>query len=629
MKGNLTKLVDGKIRQLLRSDKSLEALYGLIMANKNNIWIEKNASKYTYKQIGCFIDAVTNKFVNVKEKYIGLDMPTSLEWIIVFWAILKSGHSPFLINPRLTKPVIEEQLNLLGIKLIVTNNNCYAPSMTLNISEADYLNGSKEKTTVAFGSEIAISTSGTMGQTKIVLFSGENIMNEVFNSREIIRTNNWIMRMYHHEIKVLALLPFYHVFGLIVSFLWFSFFGCTLVTLENLSTNTILNTIRVNEVTHIFAPPILFHTVEKKVRYEINKLSDKQQEKVERVFRFCRKVQNVFPSFGIFISKLLCKKLLASIFGKSVMFCITGGGYIRKDALELFNTIGYPLYNGYGTSEIGITSVELRRKYLKRTSGSVGQPFPNVKYAIDENEQLVVSGATVASKLIINKEVIENPKCFFTEDMFMEKEGYYYIYGRMNDLFIGDNGENINPDMLEKEINLNVSNFVVLTYKEALSLIVQVSRYSDRNLLAGLYKEIKNTLSSSPLLSKIQTFYYTFDHLMNEDDIKINRRKILTRISENKMSLYVFSKELIEVNEIEFNEELLSKIINIVNSTLIDCKVTDPKQNLMLDLKVDSITYISILYALNEEFSLTESIPFSAGLYSIIDIYQFIEKHLK
>ena len=48
-----------------------------------------------------------------------------------------------------------------------------------------------------------------------------------------------------------------------------------------------------------------------------------------------------------------------SLFGKSVLFCISGGSYIKEDTLRLINGLGYPLYNGYGMTEAGVTSVEL------------------------------------------------------------------------------------------------------------------------------------------------------------------------------------------------------------------------------------------------------------------------------
>ena len=48
------------------------------------------------------------------------------------------------------------------------------------------------------------------------------------------------------------------------------------------------------------------------------------------------------------------------------------------------NGIGYNLHNGYGMSEIGITSVELRRKAAQRNQNAVGKPFDSVEYRLDD-----------------------------------------------------------------------------------------------------------------------------------------------------------------------------------------------------------------------------------------------------
>ena len=62
------------------------------------------------------------------------------------------------------------------------------------------------------------------------------------------------------------------------------------------------------------------------------------------------------------------------------MFCISGGSFLKESALQLFNGIGYPLHNGYGMSEIGIGSVELRDKPKYRNQGFIGRPFQNIEY---------------------------------------------------------------------------------------------------------------------------------------------------------------------------------------------------------------------------------------------------------
>jgi long-subunit acyl-CoA synthetase (AMP-forming) len=72
-----------------------------------------------------------------------------------------------------------------------------------------------------------------------------------------------------------------------------------------------------------------------------------------------------------------------------VQFCISGGSYIKASSLRLMNALGYPLHNGYGMSEIGITSVELGRKMQDRLKASIGYPFKSVEYKVDADGNII------------------------------------------------------------------------------------------------------------------------------------------------------------------------------------------------------------------------------------------------
>ena len=92
---------------------------------------------------------------------------------------------------------------------------------------------------------------------------------------------------------------------------------------------------------------------------------------LEKAMKLTTFLQNVSPRLGATISKKMLSEATESIFGKSVLFCISGGSALRPSAQYMLNALGYPLYNGYGMSEIGITSVELRntpKKEMKAPS---------------------------------------------------------------------------------------------------------------------------------------------------------------------------------------------------------------------------------------------------------------------
>ena len=117
---------------------------------------------------------------------------------------------------------------------------------------------------------------------------------------------------------------------------------------------------------------------------------EKTFEKFEKGMRVSRAIGNL-PVIGKLFSKTAFKELRENIFGESVQFMISGGSAISENVLEFFNAIGYHLANGYGMTEIGITSVELSKNKKLLNSGWVGRPFSGVEYKIEDG-QLFVRG---------------------------------------------------------------------------------------------------------------------------------------------------------------------------------------------------------------------------------------------
>ena len=64
---------------------------------------------------------------------------------------------------------------------------------------------------------------------------------------------------------------------------------------------------------------------------------------------------------GFASNKIVKSKVQKNILGKEIRFLIAGGSVLSRDTLETLNGVGYNLYNGYGMTEIGVTSVELSK----------------------------------------------------------------------------------------------------------------------------------------------------------------------------------------------------------------------------------------------------------------------------
>ena len=218
-------------------------------------------------------------------------------------------------------------------------------------------------------------TSGTTGTPKLVLYDGAAITAQLLQSESIVRKCPEVKHdRLARELRMLAFLPFYHIFGLMASLLWFIFFGVTFVFLERYDSRSIQYACKGGRVTHFFAVPAVWEQTARQLLREAERQG--QKEKLLRAVRFSNGLQSVFPRLGARLARrVLFRRVREQALGTEPMFCISGGGFLQPQAAELMNGLGYGMHNGYGMTETGILSVELSRRAKRRLDGGVGQPL--------------------------------------------------------------------------------------------------------------------------------------------------------------------------------------------------------------------------------------------------------------
>ncbi len=608
---NIKKIVNTRVNHLTNSNQTFEAIYSGMFLNPEYIFAETNdgykITKYTFKEVDEKISnlaySINKKYPDLKNQYIGIMQESTIEWVYIFFSILKSGNKPYLINLRHPKHLINSLLKSLDIKYSIGVSNLGYDTKFIDLNTLDLICEPNYK--FNFENEIALSTSATTMKEKIIFYTGEEISAQILNCEGILKQNKQIKKHYHGYLKQLVFLPLYHIFGFMATFMWFSYFGRCQVFLNDYSSDTILNTIKKHEVTHIFAVPLFWNTIERTILSELKNKDEKTQNKFKKGQRFTIKLQKMFPSYGLEKSKKLMKEITNKLFGSSVKFCISGGSYIKDSTLYLINSLGYPLYNGYGMSEIGITSVTLGG-INDRLKNSIGKRFGSVEYKI-ENNKLFVRGTSISHKMKIDGVIHEFGKeeWFDTSDLVHEIDGYYYIDGREDDLFIGPNGENINPDHLEKLFNLDKANNIsVLDVDNKLSLVIEINDYAPKLIIDELYNkanEINNNLDSSMRVSKI---YFTYNSIKNPNAIKVSRQYLKSKIKDN-------SVKLIEYNDINVsnNNDVDPKILNGVKECIAECLNIDIKDVLdnsdfFFDLNGSSLDYFDLVSRINDKFNI-------------------------
>lgn len=636
MNKKLKKIISVNNTALENSSMDFEALYKITF-NNEGIMAEDNDGfrihTYTYAEICSRIEEMSSalfKKIGATHSYVALEMENSVDWIVTFWSVLRSGNKPYLVNCRHPHSLANSALKTLDIKYIIGKGESKLDGEFIditNLKTADRFDGE-------FENEIALSTSATSLKEVICFYTGAQLSSQILNMKSFIYKYPEIAKQYNGRIKNLAFLPFYHIFGLIAVYFWFTFFGQTVVFMKNYSSDTILKTCKKHEVTHVFAVPLLWHTIENAVLKKASQSGDGKVRKLYKGLKICTFIQNIFPHMGMHLAQKIMKEVTSELFGKSIRFCISGGSYIRQSALELINGIGYNLHNGYGMSEIGITSVDLRTRPKHRNLNSVGKPFSSVEYKINEDGILTVKGTSICSKLWIDG--VEQPmdNWFNTGDNMVCEDGYYYIKGRVGDMIIGENGENINPDIIEQNFYLpEADNFCILGLdtdgKKTVSMVVQLSKYMSTAKRNSLLDKILSANECLPITSRIQKIYFTTDPICSANAVKVSRSYVLRGISNGDITLSDFKKDSsVSADEVTYTKQMLDTVKNIVAKVLdIPAEEIDDNAHVMLDLGADSMQYFSILTALSNEFSVSN--PEKGVLcYTVHEFCQYIERHI-
>ncbi len=623
---------------LIQSPQNLQAIFTYMFSSADLVMCEYNdgfrVHRLTYGQMRektCAVAAGLYNTIGATHGYVALEMDNSPNWIAAFWGILMSGNKPYLVNLRYPATLSNNILKTLDIQYTLCDGETALDAKPIFF---DALQGSGPVPEDVFEDTIAISSSATSMNEVICFYSGQQISKQILNFEGIVKEGPRIAKHYKGSLKQLAFLPFYHIFGLFAVFFWFAYFGRTFVFLRDYSPDTILKTCRRHQVTHIFAVPVLWHTIEKRVLAAAREQGQQRFQKLQKGIRLMTKLQNICPSFGSKLAKWVMRDVTDKLFGRSVMFCISGGSYLRDSAMELLNGIGYCMHNGYGMTEIGITSVELRSKPKYRNLNSIGHNFASVEYRLDEAGVLQVKGSSLCVKKLINGEPVQIDGWFNTGDNMQVRDGHYYILGRQSDLVIGENGENINPDAVEQLFHFDsaVAHCVLGLGENAaqyLSLVVQISPYASDETIARIKETAYQINDTLPKTGAVSRFYFTTDPLMGANAIKISRKQLTRQIDQQQVRLTPFGQLNSLCEDSSGETPLLQQVRAIVAEALsLTPDQVTADSHIFYDLGGSSIQYFAVLTKLSEHFSIQQYDKNESTRYTPRQIAEYLERHL-
>lgn len=356
-------------------------------------------------------------------------------------------------------------------------------------------------------------TSGTTGFSKGVMIPYRALWNNADWALNAIGTK------LKKNSKVLEILPMGHMYGMVCEFF-----------LQFLLGN------HIHFLTRLPSPSVIqkaFQDIHPNIVVSVPLI-------IERIIR-----KNVLPVANSAKMKLLMKlpgintkvkqqlyDMVNELMGGQPYEILTGGASFSKEVEDFLLSIGYPTTAGYGTTETAplITYSD----YNVFRPGSCGTAVQNMEVKIlnpnpeNGSGELLARGMNVMLGYYKNDEatkaVLDEEGWFHTGDLArIDESGHCYILGRIKNMLLGSNGQNVYPEEVEDKLNSMVlvdeslmlqkgNKFYCLVYPDKEEAAKMGLTDEDlRNVMEENRKQLNNQLPSFCRIAEIRLYDKEFE----------------------------------------------------------------------------------------------------------------------
>lgn len=340
----------------------------------------------------------------------------------------------------------------------------YNPDFSLLVSRSEQLSYAREHLNELFGrkypkmfskedvnyhkdetEELALInyTSGTTGFSKGVMLPYRALWGN---------TEFCLNRLGQHLPKgcnTLSILPMAHMYGMAIEFLFPFCFGSHLFFLTRLPSPAIIAQAfdDVKPAIVISVPLIIEKIIRKKVfpRIQTNAV---------------RLMLNM-PVVNKKVKQKICEQVIKA-FGGNMYEVIVGGAALNKEVEHFLKSIDFPLTVGYGATECA--PLISYSDYKDFQVGSCGTPVDRMEVRILSSDpenvpgEIITRGANVMLGYYKNEEAtqqaLDEEGWYHTGDLgTMAADGHIFIRGRIKNMLLGSNGQNVYPEEIEDKLN--------------------------------------------------------------------------------------------------------------------------------------------------------------------------------
>ena len=411
---------------------------------------------------------------------IGLCGRNSAHWAVAFFATLTYGAVAVPIQNEFKPEQIYNIVNHSESKLLFVGDYVAKeinpvemptlegiinlPDYSLMLSRSDKLTYAREHLNEIFGrrfprafrsedvcyhtdqaEELAIInyTSGTTGFSKGVMLPYRAVWGNLDFLLDVIGTR------IKQGSSILSILPMAHMYGMAVEFIFPFVHGCHLFFLTRLPSPAIIAQAfaDIHPAIVISVPLVVEKIIRKMVFPKI------QNNKVRLLWNM--------PVINKKVKERICQMVMEA-FGGNAYEVMTGGAALNQEIESFLKSIDFPLTSGYGATECAplITYSDWR----DFQPGSCGTPVSHMEVKIlspdPENipGEIVARGTNVMLGYYKNeeatREALDSEGWYHTGDLAtMSADGHVFIRGRIKNMLLGANGQNVYPEEIEDKLN--------------------------------------------------------------------------------------------------------------------------------------------------------------------------------
>ena len=409
-------------------------------------------------------------------------------------------------------------------------------------------------------------TSGTSGKSKGVMLTNGNLTDNVFSQ---------VSPEPPGEVVYLSVLPIHHVFAINCDFLIGLSVGATICL--NGPLNMLAKHLMMFEPTVIHMVPM----IAKALYNKIVMMAEQDRE-------------------------LTPKDILHRVYGKNLSRIVCGGGGLPEDLALKYVECGVMIGQGYGMSECAplISSPDYTRPDKVTSAGKV---VMRCEVRV-QNGELQVKSPSVMKGYYKEPELTKEA---FTEDGwlrtgdagYVDEEGFIYLTGRIKNLIVLSNGENVAPEELEGLFATQpvVQEIVVFGEDDVLQCEIYPDfRYAESIGVTDVLTELENVVKRiNETLPGYKRILRT--SMRKVPFVKTSSRKIIRGEFEKERAARKHSEDEVRLPENEDQKKIYDACVHCLGHRRFGID-TD-----LFTCGLDSFASIMLLTALQEKcgFSLT------------------------